>query len=205
MSSRVLSPANEITILRLIFVPIFAILVVNHHELAALMVLGAAAVSDAADGFVARRFHQQTPLGVALDPIADKVLMTTAFLVLAFRAFLPWWLAIVVISRDVCILLTAAVISLVAGYRPFPPSLLGKASTSVQVLTVFAALAARVHLPIARHFVVHALIDLTAVLAVASGLHYLYLTRHRFGLQGTAGSDGRQPQVPKVKVRVKIE
>jgi cardiolipin synthase (CMP-forming) len=205
MPSRVLSPANEITILRLIFVPIFAILVIDHHQLAALIVLAAAALSDAADGFVARRFHQQTPLGVALDPIADKVLMTTAFLVLAFRGGLPLWLAIVVISRDVGILLTAAVISLVAGYRPFPPSMLGKASTLVQVLTVFAALAAQVNPLIAPHLVVHVLIDLTTVLAAASGLHYLYLTRHRFGLQGPAEPAGPRAQVPKVKVRVKIE
>ncbi|HEV3278718.1 MAG TPA: CDP-alcohol phosphatidyltransferase family protein [Terriglobia bacterium] len=205
MSSRVLSPANEITILRLIFVPIFAILVVDHHELAALVVLGAAALSDLADGFVARRFHQQTPLGVALDPIADKVLMTTAFLVLAFRGALPWWLAIVVISRDVGILLTAGAISLVAGYRPFPPSLLGKASTMVQVITVFTALAARVHVPLAEPLLVRALVDLTAVLAAASGLHYLFLARHRFGLPASPESGGARPQVPKVKVRVKIE
>lgn len=205
MSSRVLSPANEITILRLIFVPIFAILVVDGHELAALIVLGVAALSDAADGFVARRFHQQTPLGVALDPIADKVLMTTAFLVLAFRGALPWWLAIVVISRDAGILLTAGVISLVAGYRPFPPSLLGKASTLVQVATVFTALAVRVDLPIAPQLLLHGLIDLTAVLAAASGLHYLYLARHRFGLPAPSESDGTRSPVPKVKVRVKIE
>lgn len=205
MSSPVLRPANQITILRLIFAPVFAILVVNQQGRAALGVLVLAALSDAADGFVARRFHQQTPLGVALDPIADKVLMTTAFLVLAFRGILPWWLAIVVISRDAGILLTAGAISVVAGYRPFPPSLLGKASTAAQVATVFAALAYHVGSPIASHIVVHGLIDLTATLAVASGLHYLYLTRHRFGLQGPAEPEGPREQVPKVKVRVKIE
>ncbi len=205
MSSPVLRPANQITLLRLIFAPIFAILVVNHDGRAALTVLVAAALSDAADGFVARRFHQQTPLGVALDPIADKVLMTTAFLVLAFRGILPWWLAIVVISRDAGILLTAGAISVVAGYRPFNPSLLGKASTVAQVATVFVSLAHRVGLPMASHLLVHSLIDLTAALAAASGLHYLYLTRHSFGLQGSAEPDGARAKVPKVKVRVKIE
>jgi cardiolipin synthase len=197
MSSPVLRPANQITLLRLIFAPIFAILVVNHEERAAL--------SDAADGFVARRFHQQTPLGVALDPMADKVLMTTAFLVLAFRGILPWWLTIVVISRDAGILLTAGAISLVAGYRPFPPSLLGKASTAAQVFTVFIALAHRVGMSIAPHLLVHVLIDLTAALAAASGLHYLYLTRHSFGLQGSGDGDKTQSKLPKVKVRVKID
>jgi len=205
MSSPVLRPANQITILRLIFAPVFAILVVNQEGRAALGVLVLAALSDAADGFVARRFHQQTPLGVALDPIADKVLMTTAFLVLAFRGILPWWLTIVVISRDAGILLTAGAISVVAGYRPFHPSLLGKASTAAQVATVFVSLAHHIGLSIAPHLLIHGLIDLTATLAAASGLHYLYLTRHSFGLQGSGESDSTRAKVPKVKVRVKIE
>jgi len=211
MPSRVLSPANEITILRLIFVPILAILVVEGHDLGALIVLGVAALSDVADGFVARTFHQQTPLGVALDPIADKVLMTTAYLSLAFRGALPWWLTIVVISRDVAILLTASAISLVAGYRPFPPSQLGKASTTVQVATVFVALAVQIRLPIAPPWLLHGLIDLTAALAVASGLHYLYLTRDRFGLAPPSTPAADSPaepassEVPEVKVRVKLK
>lgn len=186
MSSRVLSPANEITILRIMFAPIFGILVVDRHYLAALVVLGAAAASDFADGFVARAFHQQTPLGVALDPIADKILMTTAFLVLSFRGALPWWLTIVVITRDVGILLTAGVISLVAGYRPFPPSLLGKASTVAQVGTILAALAARAWPGANLHLLVQGLINLTAALAAASGLHYLFVARNRFGLTSSA-------------------
>ena len=197
MSARVLSPANEITILRIVFAPIFGILVVDRHYLAALLVLGAAAVSDFADGFVARAFHQQTPLGVALDPIADKILMTTAFLVLSFCGALPWWLTIVVITRDVGILLTAGAISLVAGYRPFPPSVLGKASTTVQVGTVLAALAAQVWPEASLHLLLHGLINLTAALAAASGLHYLFVARHRFGLPPSAadvqeGTDERQ-------------
>jgi cardiolipin synthase (CMP-forming) len=192
MSARVLSPANEITILRIMFAPIFGILVVDRHYLAALLVLGAAAISDFADGFVARAFHQQTPLGVALDPIADKILMTTAFLVLSFRGALPWWLTIVVITRDVGILLTAGAISLVAGYRPFPPSVLGKASTTVQVATVLAALAARIWPEWSFQLLLHGLIDLTAALAAASGLHYLFVARHRFGLAPSAAEGSEE-------------
>jgi len=209
MSSRVLSPANQITILRLVFVPVFAILVIDRHNLAALLVLGAAALSDAADGFVARRFHQQTALGVALDPIADKALMTTAYLVLAFRGALPWWITIVVISRDAGILLTAGVISLVAGYRPFPPSVLGKGSTVAQVATVIVALAVRVQPPLLPHLLLHPLIDLTAALAAASGLHYLFVARHRFGLAAPAEREdstgsGSGVDEPDVKLRLKI-
>jgi cardiolipin synthase len=210
MSSRVLSFANQITILRLIFVPIFAILVVERHNLGALIVLGVAALSDAADGFVARNFNQQTALGVALDPIADKALMTTAFLVLAFRGALPWWITIVVISRDAGILLTAAVISLVVGYRPFPPSVLGKASTASQACTIIVALAVRVQPPLLPHLLLHPFIDLTAALAAASGLHYLFVARHRFGLAAPAEraeSPGTElsGESSKMQVRIKIE
>ncbi|MGH9454906.1 MAG: CDP-alcohol phosphatidyltransferase family protein, partial [Terriglobia bacterium] len=84
MSSRVLTPANQITILRLVFVPLFAILVLGRHYAGALGVLAAAAVSDVADGLVARRYHQVSSLGMALDPLADKTLLTTAYLFLAF-------------------------------------------------------------------------------------------------------------------------
>lgn len=200
MSYRVLSPANEITILRLVFVPVFASLVLGGHNLAALGVLVAAAASDLADGLVARLFQQQSALGIALDPIADKVLMTTAFLVLSFRGALPWWLTIVVITRDVGILLTAGVISLVAGYRPFRPSILGKASTGAQILTIFVALTAKARLPMTSHGLVRIFIGLTAVLAAASGVHYLFSLRHHFGLGEGPGEDARE-----VKVRLKLE
>ena len=181
MTSRILTTANQITILRLVFVPIFAILVIGQDYRAALLVLVAAAVSDVLDGTLARRLKQESALGMALDPIADKILLTTAYVTLAYRAVLPWWLAILVLSRDVVILVTALLIILVAGYRPFRPTVLGKASTVVQVLTVFAALGsvARV-LPLTPQGV-DVFILLAAVLTVASGIHYLIVVRHRYG------------------------
>ena len=115
ITSRALTPANQITILRLTFAPLVAILVIEQRYWGALAVLAAAALSDFLDGAVARLFHQQTPLGVALDPIADKTLMITAYLTLTFRGVLPWWLTILVLGRDVAIIITALVISLVAG------------------------------------------------------------------------------------------
>lgn len=178
MASRTLTLANQITILRLIFVPLFAILVVQGRYKGALLVLGAAAASDGVDGLVARLYHQQSPLGVALDPIADKILMTTAYLTLAFSGALPWWLTIVVISRDVAILVTTLVISLVSGYRPFLPSLLGKASTFVQLTTVLVALGAIAGVPFISSHLVHVLVYATAVLTVSSGIHYLVALQH---------------------------
>ena len=86
----------------------------------------AAALSDVLDGIVARLLKQESALGVALDPIADKILMTTGYLTLSFRGALPWGLTIIVLSRDVAILATALLICLVAGYRPFHRPCWGK-------------------------------------------------------------------------------
>ena len=147
MTTRILTPSNQITLLRLVFVPVFAILILEQHYRAALAVLMAAALSDVLDGTVARLLKQESALGVALDPIADKILMTTGYLTLAFRGALPWWLTIIVLSRDVAIVATTLLICLVAGYRPFPPSLLGKASTAAQLATLFFAVCRRARVP----------------------------------------------------------
>jgi cardiolipin synthase len=181
MTTRILTASNQITLLRLVFVPVFAILVLEQHYRAALAVLMAAALSDVLDGTVARLMKQESALGVALDPIADKILMTTGYLTLAFRGVLPWWLTIVVLSRDVAILATALVISLVAGYRPFHPSLLGKASTAAQVFTLFVAVCRRAQVPYVSPDVLTIFIYLTAGLTLASAVHYVFLLRQRFG------------------------
>ena len=181
MVSRVLTTANQVTILRLIFIPVFAILVIDQKYRVALLVLGAAAISDILDGLLARLLKQETPLGMALDPIADKILMTSAYITLAFRDVLPWWLSILVISRDAVILITALLIILVAGYRTFRPSVLGKASTVVQAATVLVALGFAARLPLVRAALVEAFIYLAAALTVASGMHYAIVVRHRYG------------------------
>ena len=181
MPSRILTPANQITILRMAFIPFFAILVVDQRYRGALAVLTLAALTDMIDGLVARLLKQETPLGVALDPIADKLLMSTAYLTLAFREALPWWLTIMVIGRDVAIIITALLISLVAGYRPFYPTVLGKASTVVQVLTVFAAVSFQAHVPFVLRGLVQTCAYLAAALTVASGIHYGVVVRNRYG------------------------
>jgi cardiolipin synthase (CMP-forming) len=187
MATRALTPANQITILRFAFAPFFAILVIEQHYRGALVVLAAAAVSDFLDGAVARLLHQQSPLGVALDPIADKTLMTTAYLTLTFRGVLPWWLTILVIGRDLGIIITALVISLVAGYRPFHPTILGKASTVAQVANVLVAVGFGASIPLVSSPVLRFTIYLAAALTVASGVHYLLISRQRYSQQGAGG------------------
>lgn len=180
MTERAFTIANQITTLRLIFVPLFAILVVNGHYEGALAVLAAAAASDVIDGRVARLFHQQSSLGVALDPIADKILMTTAYLVLSFRGALPWWLTFLVLIRDAGIVVTAALISLVIGYRPFPPTLLGKACTVVQVSAVLMAVSLRAQVDFVTPSVVEFFVYAAGALTVISGIHYLIIGRQRY-------------------------
>ena len=187
MTGRALTPANQITILRLAFAPLFAILAVGRHYTGALIVLAAAAVSDVLDGAVARLFHQQTPLGVALDPIADKTLMTTAYLTLSFAGILPWWLTILVLGRDLGIMLIALMISLVAGYRPFHPTVLGKASTVTQVANILVAVAFGAGVPSITRLVLRLSMYLAAILTVVSGIHYLLISRQRYSQQTDAG------------------
>jgi cardiolipin synthase len=181
MTTRILTPSNQITLLRLVFVPVFAILILEQHYRAALAVLMAAALSDVLDGTVARLLKQESALGVALDPIADKILMTTGYLTLAFRGALPWWLTIIVLSRDVAIVATTLLICLVAGYRPFPPSLLGEASTAAQLATLFFAVCRRARVPYMTTDVVTFFIYLTAALTLASAIHYVFVLRQKYG------------------------
>ena len=125
MQGRIWTVPNQITFLRLGFLPLFLILMSYEDYRWALFVLVIAALSDGIDGLLARKLNQRSALGAYLDPIADKLLLSSSFVILAFKKQLAWWLTILVLSRDVLILIVAAVILLVSGYRPFPPSMLG--------------------------------------------------------------------------------
>jgi len=96
---------------------------------------------------LAPALNQRSALGAYLDPIADKLLLSSSFLILAFKKQLAWWLTIIVLSRDVLILIVAVVILLVSGYRPFPPSIYGKSTTATQIVLVFTVFS-RLHIPI---------------------------------------------------------
>ena len=177
MTSSILSPANQITILRLLFVPLFAALVLSSRYDWALLVLVAATLSDMADGLVARYFKQETSFGIALDPIADKILLVTGFLILSSHQILPWWLSILVLTRDLGILAIALLISLVAGFRPFPPSAFGKVSTVSQMSVLLLALASNTTWASFAAPLKTPSIYLAAGMTLLSGVHYLILWR----------------------------
>ena len=123
MKRRIFTVPNQLTFLRLAFLPFF-IIAINYDRYAlALGILLVAGFTDALDGLLARELNQKTPLGAYLDPIADKLLLSSSYLVLALKGKIAWWLAIMVLGRDVLLLVACAVILLTVGYRPFPPSI----------------------------------------------------------------------------------
>src|SRR5580692_2814633 len=134
MPSRILTVPNQLTFLRLAFLPVFLIAIEYERYGLALGILVAAGVSDALDGLLARGLNQRTPLGAYLDPIADKLLLSSSYLELALHGKIAWWLAIMVLGRDVLILIACAVILLAVGFRSFPPSVWGKATTFFEIL-----------------------------------------------------------------------
>src|SRR5260370_13419246 len=129
---------NEITFLRLGCLPLFIILVHSEYYKWALAVLILAGLTDGIDGLLARRLNQKSSLGAILDPVADKLLLSSSFFVLALKGKLHWWLTILVLSRDVLILTIAVVIIVVAGYRPVPPRLFWKVTTTSSMLFGFS-------------------------------------------------------------------
>jgi cardiolipin synthase len=142
---RNLTLANQLTILRILIIPLFVLLVVYGLLGAALLSFMVAGLTDALDGLIARRAGQRTSLGAWLDPVADKLLLVTTFVVLTIPTIpltnhLPLWLTILVISRDIAIVVVVAVVNLAIGPRTFTPSMLGKATTATFILTSIAVM-----------------------------------------------------------------
>jgi cardiolipin synthase len=179
MSGRIWTVPNQITLLRLGFLPGFLILIFYERYGWALGVLVLAGLSDGIDGLLARRLNQKSELGAYLDPIADKLMLSSSFVILAFKHKIAWWLTILILSRDVLMLMVAAVILLISGYRPFPPSIYGKLTTTFQILLVFAVIAAAAfHVPW-METIQHSLIYVVAGFTVLSGFHYSFVIARR--------------------------
>lgn len=173
---------NLLTFLRMALIPIFASLLFYGYYGWALFVFFFAGISDGVDGFVARRFNQQSELGTILDPIADKLLMTTAFIILTLPHVLPadnkhfpvaFWVSAAVIGRDVLIVTVALAIFIITDFRGFKPSFLGKASTFVQILAIVIILFAAVF-PTFSGYYLPTTYFMVALFAVASGFHYIF-------------------------------
>lgn len=175
----VLTIPNLLTFLRMALIPVFASLLFYGYSGWALLVFVIAGISDGIDGFLARRFKQESELGTIIDPIADKLLMTTAFVVLTMPNVLqpakylpvPFWVTAAVIGRDVLIITVAGAINVMTGFRGFKPSWLGKLSTFVQVVAVTLILCAAVF---GFSFYLPTTYVIVVLLAFASGVHYIF-------------------------------
>jgi len=181
MSAPILTVANQLTLLRLGLAPLLVVLVLQGRMGWALGVFVVAGATDALDGLIARLGSQQTTLGAMLDPVADKVLMTSSFIALTWGGGLavaiPVWLTVVILSRDAIIIVSVAIVNLTLGRRIFYPSLLGKLCTVSQLLTVGLVLLANVLG--GGGTMLRYLFIATLVLTVASALHYVYLASTR--------------------------
>jgi len=172
-----LTYANQLTILRMIFIPCFVLLLIYGHTRSAMLVFIAAGITDGLDGLIARMLKQKTVLGSFLDPMADKLLLTAAFITLTVPSVpvvyhIPVWLTITTISRDLLIALAALIIHLQTGHTAFPPSFLGKWTTAGQLTTVALVLCAN-FIPVITPGLDY-LVLATLLVTVASGMHYFY-------------------------------
>ena len=183
MSARIVTVPNLLTIFRMVLIPVFASLLFYQKFVLALVVFVIAGITDGLDGLLARRFDQKSQLGTILDPIADKMMMVTSFVVLSMRSVfpqpvpshlpIPFWVTIAVISRDVFILVGAAAINIVTGFRGFRPSLLGKINTTVQIIAI-AAIMFAASVPYGIGYYLPTIYATVFAFAVLSGVHYVF-------------------------------
>ena len=185
--------ANQLTVLRILLIPVFVLLLVYDVRIAALIVFLLTCVSDVLDGYIARTWQQQTTLGTFLDPIADKLLMVTTFATLALLQALPLSLSILLIGRDVLLSLGIGIVLWITGRRLSGPTLLGRAAMFGQMWTVVFGLIFYVFedwptLTTLRPYILVPIFVATALLAVAAGVHYLYqLVRMLYQVEAPLG------------------
>lgn len=180
MSGRrdILTVPNLLSLARIVLTPVFVLMMVQHRPWPAFIVFLVAGATDALDGFTARALKLKSTLGLWLDPIGDKVLLTAAFVVLTLPALarpnaLPLWLTVLCIGRDVAIGVGALIIVRRRGKRTFPPTLAGKASTICQVVVLYYVLYANAAglSPLALRWCYL----LTALLTAASWVQYGFI------------------------------
>jgi len=163
---------NWLTILRILLIPVFVTLLVYRRAGLALLVFCLASLTDMLDGYIARSQGRQTRLGAFLDPMADKLLLTSGFVTLTWLKVIPFWITAVVVSRDVVLSIGVLVIHVAGGTVHPAPTWIGKMSTLFQMLTVLVAMAA-VYFQLLPAFVTTLLAWVTAAFTITSGLQYI--------------------------------
>ncbi|MEA3278983.1 MAG: CDP-alcohol phosphatidyltransferase family protein [Thermodesulfobacteriota bacterium] len=164
---------NILSVIRILLTPLFVIFLLKNFYNLALLIFAIAAISDILDGLFARYLNQRTHLGSYLDPLADKLLLTSAFIILAVVKMVPGWLAVIVISRDILIILGVVIFSIENVSLVIKPSVASKCTTVAQVSTILFVL---LNPAIPGAYIMRwSLYWLTVGLTITSGLHYLYI------------------------------
>jgi len=182
---------NLLTLLRICLAPFLVAAILERHFALSFGLFVAAGLTDALDGLLARSLRQRTMLGEYLDPVADKLLLSTLFLVLMHMSLIPVTVTVLVFGRDVGIVVVAAILYAATGRREFSPSIFGKANTLAQVAAVAAVL---LHQLTQAQWVAGSrtvALDATMALTVASGLHYAWVAARRVGAQTPNGHGGK--------------
>lgn len=180
---------NLLTFVRICIAPFLVVAILQGEYTLGFALFVAAGLTDALDGALARILKQRSTLGQYLDPVADKLLLSTLFLVLMYKRLIPPAVTVLVFGRDVGILLVSAILYAAAGRREFSPSVFGKANTIAQIVAVAAVLLHQLT-PVAWvAFLRIAALDATIFLTVASGLHYAWSASRRSPSATTSASD----------------
>ena len=165
---------NFLSLLRIILVPVIVIFLIEGSYAKVLIIFVIAGLTDALDGALARLLNKQTKLGSFLDPLADKILLSTSFIALAIFSLIPSWLAVIVISRDFLILLGIAILSMMSVTYEIKPVFVSKITTTLQIATVFFALLLKTYtFDIISYNWIIVLSWLTASFTIISGLIYI--------------------------------
>jgi len=186
---QLLTAPNQLTLLRLLFIPFIVISILDNEWKWALGLFVLAGLTDNLDGLLARLLKQKTVLGQYLDPIADKLLLSTLFLVLSFAGKIPWKFTVLVFSRDVGIVVTSAIVYATTPLRDFHPSIFGKANTVAQIVTLFFVMLREVYPAAWVTYAGAAFLWITVALTVISGVHYIILLNRRLHAPGGAPTD----------------
>jgi cardiolipin synthase len=186
------SAPNLLTLIRICLAPFLVAAILEGHYLLSFLLFVVAGLTDAFDGALARLLEQRSMLGHYLDPVADKLLLSTLFLVLLYKGLMPTTVTVLVFGRDVGILLVSALLYAAVGRREFHPSIWGKANTLAQISAVAAVLLCQVRpdwhwVGITRRLT----LDATMALTVISGLHYAWTVSRRSGTPAANGANGK--------------
>jgi len=175
---------NQLTLLRLCIIPFLVLAVLDGHYRSAFALFVLAGITDGLDGLLARWLQQRTVLGQYLDPVADKLLLSTLFLVLHHQGLISRRVTVLVFGRDLGIVMVAAILYASIGLRDFKPSIFGKANTLAQIIALLAVLLSQFYGPAGVLYVRHLALLATVAFTVISGFHYAWQITRRLSMSG---------------------